>query len=281
VERRYGQDLKAYSKYFTEKRDCIICGGKGEPWARLRPFKAVKCDCGFVWMNPYPTRKGLEEYYNNHFAKRMGQEEKATQRKLQYEIDAEFLELFTSQGELLDIGCSGGYFLDTLSDGFDKHGIDIDPEAVRYANENYGFNVTQGRIEDYQSTKFDVVTMRGVIEHFPNPVEVMDKVASLVKKGGILYIAATPDVSSFCAEIYREKWNQFHPIQHLSYFSVKTLTMFLNDNFQYIAHHHPYIETPYQDMSSDYIQVKKACGGKMGVSPAFWGNMMNVVYRRE
>lgn len=282
MEGRYGQDLSAYEKYLTEKKDCIVCGSSDYVlWTKIRPFKAVQCSvCGFVWINPAPTREGLENYYNNHFEKRMGQTEKAEQRQLQYEVDRNFLELFVSKGRLLDIGCSGGYFLDTLSNNFEKHGIDIDPEAVRYANENYNFMVTQERIEEYHNTRFDVITMRGVVEHFPNPVEVMEKVASLLKKGGVLYLAATPDVSSFCADLYREKWNQFHPIQHLSYFSVPTLTRFLSNNFEYVAHHHPYIETPYQDIENDYRLVKKACKGKKGISPAFWGNMMNVVYRR-
>ncbi len=280
MESRYGQDLSAYEKYLTEKNDCIVCGSSDFVlWAKVMPFKAVKCRvCGFVWMNPHPNNDGLNKYYNNHIKRRMAKTNKGLLRQVQYQIDKGFMERFVDRGKVLDVGCSGGFFLDTLSSKFNKYGIEIDPEAARYANQHYGFNVTCGKIEDYEG-EFDVVVMRGVIEHFPNPGEVMSNVYGLLKKGGWLYIAATPDVSSFCADIYRENWSHFHPIEHLSYFSVPTLTRFLSD-LKYVAHHHPYIETPYQDIENDYRLVKKACKGKKGISPAFWGNMMNVVYRR-
>lgn len=281
MEGRYRQDLTVYHKYFTEERDCIVCGGSGKLWGQLGPFTAVKCDCGFVWMNPYPNNEGLAKYYDDYIGRRSAETWLCEARQIQYRIDRDFLERFVNRGKVLDVGCSGGYFLDVLGDKFDRHGIEIDPEAVKCANDNYDFTVTHGRIEDYPDTEFDIITMRGVIEHFPNPAEVMDKVASLLRRGGILYIAATPDVSSFCADIYRENWNQFQPVEHLSYFSVPSLTRFLSGTFKYIAHHHPYIETPYQDMENDYKRVFEYCKHKNGISPPFWGSMMNVVFKRE
>ena len=274
---RYGQDLTVYEKYFTEYKDCIICGGKGKLWARLGPFTAVSCKCGFVWMNPCPNSEGLSRYYTNYIGRRETDEKLCEDRLIQYRIDADYLEHFASAGKLLDVGCSGGHFLEALSGAFYKHGIDVDPEAVKLAN-GRGFNVTTERIEDYEG-EFDVVVMRGVIEHFPDPREAIEGVKRLLRKGGFFYIAATPDVSSFCADLYRENWNQFQPVEHLSHFSVKTLTKLLS-GFEYVAHHHPYIETPYQDIIHDYEAVRNACRGEKGISPAFWGNMMNVIYRR-
>lgn len=273
---RYRQDLTKYVKYFTEHRDCVICGGQGKLWAKLEPFTAVECECGFVWINPYPNSEGLDKYYRNYVGDREKETELCKQRLSQYKIDANFLEHFVAHGKLLDVGCSDGGFLSALSDGFYKHGIDVDSEAVERAKSK-GFNVSSGYIEHYEG-EFDVVTMRGVIEHFPDPVGAIDSVKRLLRRGGYFYVCATPDVSSFCADLYRENWNQFHPVEHLSYFSVDTLTKLL-DGFDYIAHYHPYIETPYRQ-ADDYERVVEYCNGKQGISPAFWGSMMNVIYRR-
>ena len=217
---------------------------------------------------------------------------KTEQRAVQYRIDRAFLELFVSSGRVLDVGCSGGFFLDSLSPSFDKFGVEIDAEAVKYARESYPFgaNVTCERLEETNlpDASFQAVIMRGVIEHLPDPEKTVDRAAALLKSGGILFIAATPNVDSFCADIYREKWNQFHPVRHLTYFSVRTLSRFLSRwGLDHVAHQHPYIETPYADMQQDYEAMKQACVaraaggfGNVGRSRAFWGNMMNVVFRK-
>jgi 2-polyprenyl-3-methyl-5-hydroxy-6-metoxy-1,4-benzoquinol methylase len=294
MQRVIDEDLERYSRYLTRHRNCIVCGGEGTAvWARYGSYTAVSCQhCGFVWINPFLSNKGLDDYYQDYIGMRFKDKVKTEQRAIQYNIDKTFLQLFASSGRVLDVGCSGGFFLSALGESFEKFGVDIDAEAVKYARENYPFgdNVRCQAVEDseYPDGSFDVVIMRGVIEHLPDPEKAVEKVAALLRTGGIFFIAATPDVSSFCADLYREKWNQFHPVRHLTYFNLETLSRFLKRwRLDYIAHQHPYLETPYADLELDYMAVRQACVAKaaghfdtIGRSRAFWGNMLNCILRK-
>jgi len=288
------EDLEAYAKYLTEYKDCIICGSRDhEPWARYSSYKAVRCKkCGLVWINPHLSEEGLNRYYSDYIGMRSKNEIKTGQRKIQYQIDKEFIESWISSGKVLDVGCGGGFFLNALSDSFEKHGTEIDPEAVNYARQNFPFgeNINRVKLEEvtYPKGYFDLIVMRGVIEHLPDPKSAVAKVSFLLKNEGYFYIAATPNVNSFCANLYREKWNQFHPIRHIFYFSADTMSkLCLPFHLKLVGRYYPYEETPYANLEYDHEEVLKAWQLKkqgkfdeVDRSSSFWGNMMNLVFKK-
>ena len=101
----------------------------------------------FMWIcfiNPSLNQEGLNTYYSGYTLETGLKKKKMQQRELQYKIDANFLERFIDSGNLLDVGCNGGLFLNILSNSFDKVGIELDAEAVKFANENFDFKVVQG-----------------------------------------------------------------------------------------------------------------------------------------
>jgi 2-polyprenyl-3-methyl-5-hydroxy-6-metoxy-1,4-benzoquinol methylase len=289
------ESFDSFVHYLTETRDCLICGGRERrPWAILGPFTAVECPaCGFVWMDPYPSLEGLAAYYDAYIERRFEDAVRTRQRQQQYLIDRDYIQCFIRRGRVLDVGCTGGFFLAVLSEEFDKYGVEIDRQAVAYARRHYPFGhqvlpvpVTEA---PWPAGSFDLVIMRGVIEHLPNPEEVMAKVSELLKPGGFFYVAATPNVDSFAARLYREKWSLFHPIRHLLYFGLETLSRFLSRyGLGLVSSYFPYLETPYADVERDHLQVLKALELKasgrfheVGTSPPFWGSIMNAVYRKQ
>lgn len=288
------EDLELYVEYLDTYKDCLICeSNEYELWAQYLSYKAVRCKkCGFIWINPSLNDRGLEKYYQDYIGMRFKDEVKTKQRQVQYQIDKSFIESYVSQGRVLDVGCSGGFFLNVLSDAFEKYGVEIDREAVRYAQKNYPFgnNILHLSLLDapYPKEYFDLVIMRGVIEHLPDPCAFLKKVSYFLKRGGHFYIAATPNVDSFCADLYREKWNQFHPIRHLFYFSPRTLSKLCASlGLKLIAKDFPYLETPYANLENDHQEVLQAIQLKknnqfnqVNRSPAFWGNMMNLVFKK-
>lgn len=288
------EGLERYTKYLTVHRDCIDCPEKRtETWASWGPFQAVRCvGCGLVWINPHLNPEGLQCYYTDYIGLRAKDEKKNLQRQRQYELDRDLIQTHISQGKVLDVGCSGGFFLNVLSSKFEKHGVEIDEEAVRYAREHFPFgdNVLCRALEEvpYAASSFDLVVMRGVIEHLPDPVAAIAKVGSLLKPDGCFFISATPNVDSFCADLYREKWNQFHPVRHLWYFNVATLSRLCERaGLKLVAKDFPYPETPYAEPEVDHVAVLRAVQARkegrwdeVEISPPFWGNMMSLVYRK-
>ena len=286
-----------FKQFLGPIRPCLICGddSSGEnrtTWAMDKYFKAIECQrCHFITVEPGITPEGLEVYYQNNMRRRLDQKKKMEDRELQYALDKQFLECYVSSGKILDVGCGGGLFLSVLSSSFDKYGIDIDEESIKYGRENFNFHFKNEMIgkDTFENNFFDLIIFRGVIEHMYDPKTTLKRAYELLKKGGKLFFCATPNVNSFCANLYREKWNLWHPIQHINLFTVTTLHRLCGrSEFSMVAVDYPYIGTPYENWEDDYEQVKKdiiAFGNneadKVEKSPPFWGNMLSLILEKR
>jgi 2-polyprenyl-3-methyl-5-hydroxy-6-metoxy-1,4-benzoquinol methylase len=289
------EELGVFKKFNTVKKDCIVCGSKNFAlWAKEDWFSAVKCKkCNFIWMRPFVNNVGLSEYYSNYIGKRRTNNAlKMKQRAVQCILDVQFVEQFINKGKLLDVGCNGGFFLSAFNKKFQKHGTEIDSTAVEYARKNYSFgkNILCTPLEKapYKNASFDVIAMRGTIEHVPDPVSSITKVSQLLKKGGYYYITATPNGASLSAEVFRDKWTLFHPVQHIWHFSPATLSKICAKfGLKLIATDFPYLGTPYENVNENVKAMAKAITlveqGKrteLEISPPFFESMMSLVFQK-
>ena len=109
-----------------------------------------------------------------------------------------------------------------------------------------------------------------------------------LKKGGYLYITSTPNVESLCAELYREKWNLF-TADHQIHFPKRTIVAFAKElNCELVDSDYFYLETPYAKELQDYrkiltdIKLMEARKENMiGSSPAFYGNMLSLIFKKQ
>lgn len=288
-------DYSEYQPYLEPPRPCPLCrGSQVEDWAVSGVFKAVRClNCTHVFMHQVLSHEGLTRYYDDYVTFRLGNPEQLSQRARMYEIDRGFLLRHVTSGRLLDVGCSTGEFLRVLGPQFDSYGIDRDSRAVQIAQDRNDWMSSRitccdfGDLENHQGP-FDVVVLRGVIEHLVDPLRALDRVSELLVGGGVFFITATPNVESMCAELFRDRWNQFDPIQHVSHFSAAQLSDVLQPlGLEIEAQYYPYLETPYARPQEDLARVLEAAravgdGSRSGLqrSPAFWGNMMTLVFRK-
>jgi SAM-dependent methyltransferase len=108
------------------------------------------------------------------------------------------------------------------------HGLDPDPRAVAYAKTELGLDVRSGTLSaaGFPEGAFDVVTLFGVLEHLPDPVEQLRLVRRVLRDGGELVIAV-PYVKSLnrvVARLSRHDWDMFCEPGHLYHFDRRTLT---------------------------------------------------------
>lgn len=288
-------DYAEYESYLEPPRPCPLCrGSQVEDWAVTGVFRAVRCvDCTHVFMHQVLSSEGLTRYYDDYVTFRLSNSEQMSQRAIMYEIDRDFLLRHVTSGRLLDVGCSTGDFLRVLGSQFDSYGVDRDSTAVQIARDRNDWlspRITRGdfeKLED-QEGPFDVIVLRGVLEHLVDPLRSLEQIGKLVVGGGVFFITATPNVESPCAELFRDRWNQFDPIQHVSHFSAAQLSKVLQPSgLELEAQYYPYLETPYarpQDDLARVLEGVRAAGeGSRSVlprSPAFWGNMMTLVFRK-
>lgn len=102
-------------------------------------------------------------------------------------------------GRLLDMGSGLGFFLKAMVPhrGWDVHGCEISPAAVRHAREQLGLhNVLCSPLQDADLPRgsFDVITMWDVIDHVPQPDPLLGRCHALLKKDGLVFIR-TPNVA--------------------------------------------------------------------------------------
>jgi 2-polyprenyl-3-methyl-5-hydroxy-6-metoxy-1,4-benzoquinol methylase len=278
--------------YLGELRPCIICNGKNlESWAKLDYLEAKKCkDCGMISVNPHLNDEGLSKVYENYFSHRLDEKELFEKRKIMYKIDHDWITKFINHGKILDVGCSGGQFLNTFDPNkWERQGVEIDKDTAEFAKTQYDIPVNIGYFPEISfEEKFDLIVIRGVIEHFSDPISVLKKCAEVLKPNGFLFITATPVGNSFAFNVYREKWHLFTPLAHIHFFTVDLLSQVLKSfGLSLIDQHYQYEETPYANPENDFakiqediVMISQGKQDKIKTSVTFSGSMMTAVWQK-
>jgi 2-polyprenyl-3-methyl-5-hydroxy-6-metoxy-1,4-benzoquinol methylase len=128
-------------------------------------------------------------------------------------------------GQLLEVGCGSGTRLKRMADlGWRVEGVDFDPIGVRNAQAK-GLKVHLGKLAEqrYAADTFDAVVMNHVIEHVPDPRELLIECHRILKPGGRL-VVITPNEGSWGHRLYRTDWRGLEPPRHLHLFNSASLT---------------------------------------------------------
>jgi len=130
----------------------------------------------------------------------------------------------------LDIGCAAGYFLDVLKENqWEIEGIELEHRMYSLLIEK-GYNVSNDPLEYFTSShQYDLITMFDVLEHLPELQRDFAKISNLLSPQGILALS-TPNIDSFQHRLFRSRWFQFKPVEHLYYFSPSTLQRLAQDH---------------------------------------------------
>ena len=97
---------------------------------------------------------------------------------------------------LLDVGSSTGIIDNFLVDHFFKvTGIDIDKEAIQYAQKTFKKDNLQFMVDDlmdmsFPDNTFDVVVCTQIYEHVPDAQTMMSEIFRVLKPGGVCYFTA-------------------------------------------------------------------------------------------
>lgn len=254
-------------------------------------FNLVKCkNCGLVYVNPRLTEKSLAHLYHEEYFSSYSTTESEAHKKREKTFKSEIKELekLTLKRKILDVGCGGGFFLASLGSSWEKYGCDINPAAVKFGRESLGLNTLEGHLRqlDFPDESFDVVKIRGTIEHLPDPIDELYESIRILRKGGIIAVN-TPNISSICAKIYKEKFRMVDPIHHIYYFSTKSLSSMLKKvgfRIRKVSYH--YFDTPYASWESPLkilfdIATLRIFRKNNVVSPPFYGSIVDIYALKE
>tara|TARA_Y100000034_G_scaffold135540_1_gene207900 strand:+ start:3762 stop:4667 length:906 start_codon:yes stop_codon:yes gene_type:complete len=230
----FKKDYKIISVMSRDKEEtaCPLCGSMQEKLLFMKDsFKIVACKkCELVYVNPRMKKQALEKAYNaNNISPMDYYQESEIGDKKAFGKRLKLIERFIKgKGKMLDVGCNVGTFLEVAKEsGWDCVGIDVNRGVANdCAKKGIKFFATTIEKAKFKKEFFDVIILNDVLEHVHEPVNFMQSVYKLLKKGGIVFLV-TPNIKSLTAKVLRKRWHHLKPDEHLTYFSLNTLKVLL------------------------------------------------------
>lgn len=186
----------------------------------------VRCPvCKITFIHPQPDSKIISDYYNGLYASLAVYDEKKMQdaNKSLEAYQKNINTINPNSNELLDLGCGLGYYSKAAFNvGYRVSSVEQDKVSIKFARETLKLNnIIEKSIENFILTtelKFDVIFLRHVIEHVPDPQGLIEGISGMLKTGGVLVIETDnnagiellfrPHSLLFYLQIYKEKFKK-------------------------------------------------------------------------
>lgn len=109
------------------------------------------------------------------------------------------------KGHYLDIGCGNGavlYFF--KKNGWTVKGLELSPVFADFVKDKLGIQVDVRNFLDYSvdKEKYDLVSLRHVLEHLPDSILAMEKISAMLKPGGYAHFEF-PNINSLSHRLQR------------------------------------------------------------------------------
>ncbi|MFC1668440.1 methyltransferase domain-containing protein, partial [Chlamydiota bacterium] len=246
------------SHFSYEMIACPVCGSQekgsivlgltteqfGKKW--LEPLKKiritqkqkhflVKClQCHFIFVNPQLSRREWKKLYSEVKREKITPDEKNVKVKKNeaLKLVARLQKQFRKKDiSVLDYGCGFGILLEVAREcGCIVTGVEIDPVRVSYCRSK---ELPVMTFEDFMSLEnkkmWDVICFNQVLEHVKNPHEIIQLLKKYVHKKGIFFVSL-PSYKCISREKKKGVYKTVHLLEHLNYFSIKTLDLLFKEN---------------------------------------------------
>ncbi len=202
--------------------------------------------CGCVFQSPTPNREAIASFYPESYGvydqeKRIGSLSKLRMAQLWHAcgyrhlspsfpyrlVSALFCLLrpptipaWGGGGRMLDVGCGNGRYLTTMRTlGWEVQGVEFSEDGMKACRLS-GLSVHHGDLfsAQFPEGNFDLVTVRHVIEHVPQPRPFFAELARILRAGGRLVIE-TPNSEALGRRWFNTHWYHNDVPRHLYLFS--------------------------------------------------------------
>jgi 2-polyprenyl-3-methyl-5-hydroxy-6-metoxy-1,4-benzoquinol methylase len=215
-------------------RPCPTCGSESAAVELEKDhLTIVRCgECDLVYVTPifdeahYRAVYGSAEYQqimrdlgessHEYRTERFGRERVA--------IMARHLDI-EGPARYLDVGCSTGFVVEAARDaGWSAVGIDLNPSAIAFG-QGRGLDLRVGDLDScaFPAASFDAVSLFDVLEHLPNPGDVLRRCVTLLRPAGILFLYV-PNYDSASRLLMGADAHFIWPTHHLNYYTPGTIT---------------------------------------------------------
>lgn len=121
-------------------------------------------------------------------------------------------------GRLLEIGSGLGHLVGQLEDSFQTYGMDLNRWAVQQSKsviKTTTLQTASAQEIPFEEDAFDVVLIKHIVEHLPDPERAIHEIGRVTAPGGLL-ILATPNLDSLLKPWKGENWIGYQDPTHIS-----------------------------------------------------------------
>ncbi|MEO7522591.1 MAG: class I SAM-dependent methyltransferase [Ferruginibacter sp.] len=202
-------------------------------------FSIWKCDhCTVMFTQDIPTQATIGRYYQSENYVSHSDTQKGFINQLYHRIRKRTLvkkmqlvetETGLKQGNILDVGCGTGAFLNTMQQaGWKTTGLEPDEGARKTAQASYNLKPLESqKIFELPQNNFNAVTMWHVLEHVHQLHEYIAQLKKVITKEGKIFIAV-PNYTSYDASAYQAYWAAYDVPRLLYHFSPKSMAVLMD-----------------------------------------------------
>ena len=188
-------------------------------------FYYYNCNnCNYIFLKNIPS--DLNSYYKDDYYKipKSIEQLKKISNKQQYQIN--LINKFKSSGKLLEIGPAFGVFAYLAKmNGFDVETIEMDLACSNFLNNILKINTynTNDPISLFKTLEtYDIMVLWHVIEHVPDPFNLIKIASTKLNNNGIILIAC-PNPNSLSLAILKSFWPHIDAPRHLQLIPLQLL----------------------------------------------------------
>lgn len=210
---------------------CPVCGKPAAADERFVPEPLLHCgDCGFTFLDPdVPEARYDEAYFENYVGGDYLAHEGQRRHESRLRLDS-LGRIAPPPARLLEIGAAAGFFLDEARRrGYDVLGIEPNAEMAGYARTTLGIEVLTAGLDeaDLEAGAFDLACAFHVLEHLPDPVAALRRIAAAVKPGGWVAVEV-PNAGSAAARRRGHRWQPLDLPYHVGHHQPSSLAAALS-----------------------------------------------------
>jgi SAM-dependent methyltransferase len=227
------------SPIHTLRFELAIYGTQDPELATYTGQELALCRCGRCGFAQPAALPALPRYFDRMYDQRWSEEWIRTEFEADYKdyifhgiLDVLARRLPATRRRLLDVGAHAGRFVSLARDaGWAAEGLELNPQTAAYAARRTGASIRQLNVHDVDvdSAGYDAITVTDVLEHIPDPVRVLARVAALLSPGGWVAVKVPCGPSQLIKERWRGRLVRgYRPtladnLVHVSHFSPAAL----------------------------------------------------------
>lgn len=172
-------------------KNCPYCGALGNFYFKVLSRIHNRClGCDLIYKESQDSYNKVVAHYSNNYFDRYSDDQTGGKRERLFGRILDLIGKRRGSGRLLDIGTGCGFFLVAAQErGWEVKGIDPSIQSVEVARRQYGLDVFNGSLQEYnENSKFDVITFINVLDHSVEPWEEVKRAINLLKPDGIVYL---------------------------------------------------------------------------------------------